>query len=214
MTRKLLIAIPSYETMRVEFSRSLMALETRLNELKVWYEVKIIDGTLVHIARDRLATHAVNNEFTEVLWIDSDMVFSPEIYEDLSEHGKDFVCGNFISRHHPYVSCIFSKLLPPERIYDFGAGDLMRVAGCGFGCVWMKAQVLRDVLMNENGQAFIPDPKLGEDLAFCMRAKKAGYEIWCDPTARVGHVASVVIWPEDGQRMRGEIQGLDGKTIN
>ena len=77
----------------------------------------------------------------------------------------------------------------------------------------MKTQVLKDVLINNNGQAFIPDPKLGEDLAFCQRARASGSQIWCDPTVRIGHVAKIVIWPEDGSRMRGEIQGLDGKKV-
>ena len=209
---KLLIAIPSFDTMRVEFVRSLMGLMAKLNADGIYYEVKILDGTLVHVARDRLAKHAVNNEFTEVLWIDADMVFAPEIYEDLSMHGKDMVCGTFISRHSPYVSCLFKTLIPPERVTEYG-DDLFQVAGCGFGCVWMKTQVLKDVLLNNDGQCFIPDPKLGEDLAFCQRARSSGYHIWCDPTVRIGHVGHVTIWPEDGDRMRGDIQGLNGKRI-
>ena len=212
MTRKLLIAIPSFDTMRVEFVRSLMGLCEKLHSDGVWFEVKILDGTLVYIARDRLAKHAVNNGFTEILWLDADMVFAPEIYEDLTVHGKDMVCGTFISRHSPYVSCIFNVLYPPERVTDFGS-DLFRVAGCGFACVWMKAQIAKDVMLNTNGKCFLPDEKLGEDLAFCQRARAAGYEIWCDPTVRIGHVGSVTIWPEDGSRMRGDIQGLEGKKI-
>ena len=62
---KLLIAVPSYETMRVEFVRSLVELEDQLRASGVWYEVKIISGTLVHIARDRLASHAINNGFDD-----------------------------------------------------------------------------------------------------------------------------------------------------
>ena len=27
----------------------------------------------------------------------------------------------------------------------------------------------------------------GEDVSFCLEAIKAGFEIWCDPTIRVGH---------------------------
>ena len=37
--------------------------------------------------------------------------------------------------------------------------------------------------------------KYGEDLAFCWRVKEIGKEMWCDPTARVGHIAHVPIWP-------------------
>ena len=33
----------------------------------------------------------------------------------------------------------------------------------------------------------------GEDAAFCIRAKEYGYEIWIDPTVKLGHVGQTVI---------------------
>ena len=209
---KLLIAIPSYEGLQPEFVRSLTVLEQKLRDDNVWFEVKIIPGTLVHIARDRLAKHAVNNGFDEVLWIDDDMVFDSHLYEDLKMCGKDMVCGLFVSRHYPYVSCLFKSILPVERINEY-PDEAFRVAGCGFGCVLMKTQILKDVMVSHDGKCFVPDQKLGEDCAFCYRATGLGHEIWCEPTARVGHVAKIVIWPEDVERFRGNIQGLEGKTI-
>ena len=73
--------------------------------------------------------------------------------------------------------------------------------------------MLKDVLERHDGRCFIQDDKLGEDLAFCLRANRCGYQIWCDPTVRIGHVGHIVIWPEDGDRMRGDIQGLEGKKV-
>lgn len=217
MEMKLLIAIPSYETMRVEFVTSLMRLVDRLHKDGVNHEVKIIAGSLVHIARDRLARHAVNNDFTHVLWIDSDMVFEPTIFEDLAFPDKDMICGLFISRHNPYLNVIFKRATAGE-IERFKDGeipsDTFRVAGCGFGCVLMKTCVLRDVMVSNRGAVFLPTPALGEDLAFCERAIGAGHDIWCEPTARVGHIGSVAIWPEDGPRLRGDIQGLEGKVFD
>lgn len=209
---KLLIAIPSFDTMRAEFVRSLMLLTEKLHEDGIHFEIKILTGTLVHVARDRLAQHAVNNDFSHVLWIDSDMVFDRYVFEDLLMTGKDMVCGLFISRHSPYLSCVFSKLYPAERISEY-PNDIFKVAGCGFGCVLMKAQILKDVMLSNDGKCFVPEQKLGEDLAFCQRAAGCGYEIWCEPTVRVGHVGSLVIWPEDGARLRGEIQGMDGRKL-
>lgn len=209
---KLLIAIPSYEGLQPEFVRSLTELESQLREDNVWFEIKIISGTLVHTARDRLAQHAVKHHFDEVLWIDDDMVFDCHLYEDLKMCGKDMVCGLFVSRHFPYVSCLFRSLMPVERISVY-PDEAFKVAGCGFGCVLMKTQILADVMNNNGGKCFVPDQKLGEDVAFCQRATKLGYEIWCEPTARVGHVGRIVIWPEDVERLQGNIQGLDGKPI-
>ena len=209
---KLLIAIPSYEGLQPEFVRSLTELESQLREDNVWFEIKIISGTLVHTARDRLAQHAVKHHFDEVLWIDDDMVFDCHLYEDLKMCGKDRVCGLFVSRHFPYVSCLFRSLIPVERISVY-PDEAFKVAGCGFGCVLMKTQILADVMNNNGGKCFVPDQKLGEDVAFCQRATNLGYEIWCEPTARVGHVGRIVIWPEDVERLQGDIQGLDGKPI-
>ena len=209
---KLLIAIPSYEGLQPEFVRSLTELETKLREDNVWFEIKIISGTLVHAARDRLAQHAVNKEFDEVLWIDDDMVFDRHLYEDLKMCGKDMVCGLFVSRHYPFVSCLFRSLNPVKRITEY-PDEAFRIAGCGFGCVLMKTRILKDVMLNNGGKCFVPEQKLGEDCAFCVRAAAAGYEIWCEPTARVGHVGRIVIWPEDVERLQGNIQGLEGKKI-
>ena len=209
---KLMIAIPSYRDLQPEFVRSLVDLEEKLHEDNVWYEVKIITGTLIHTARDRLAQHAVNNGFDEVLWLDDDMVFDRYLYEDLKMCGQDIVCGLFVSRHFPYVSCVFSSLQPVERITEY-PDEAFRVAGCGFGAVLMKAQILKDVMVNNGGKCFVPEQKLGEDCAFCVRATNAGYEIWCEPTARVGHVGRIVIWPEDVERLRGEIQNMEDKKL-
>jgi len=33
----------------------------------------------------------------------------------------------------------------------------------------------------------------GEDVSFCLDAKEAGFEIWCDPRVRVGHEKTRVI---------------------
>lgn len=214
MIRKLLIAIPCYDSMRPEFVQSLVALEDRLRRDGVPFEVKIIPGTLVYMARDALARHAVNNDFTHVLWLDADMVFGDSILEDLTMSGKDMVCGLFISRHNPYLSTIFAQLSPEViRITEF-PDEAFRIGACGFACVFMRVEILRDVLNNNNGKCFLPTGRLSEDLAFCERARCQGYEIWCEPTARVGHVGPVVIWPEDGERLRGDIQELDGKKLD
>lgn len=209
---KLLIAVPCYETLRAEFARSLMDLVQWLHENRVNHEVKIISGTLVYGARDKLAKHAVNHGFDEVLWIDSDMVFDRYLYEDLKMCGKDMVCGLFISRHYPYVSCLFSSIRPVERITEYPE-NAFEVVACGFGAVLMKAQILKDVMVNGSGKCFVPEQDLGEDVAFCKRARDLGYHIWCEPSARVGHVGNVIIWPEDAERLRGEIHGAEGKKI-
>ena len=35
-----------------------------------------------------------------------------------------------------------------------------------------------------------------EDVSFCLRARQAGFEVWCHPGVRVGHVGVFVAWPD------------------
>ena len=202
MIKKLLIAIPCYDTLRAEFAKSLIALMAKLTRDNVWYEVKIISGTVVHTARDNLAKHAINNGFSHVLWLDADMVFSPTILEDLAFSGEKFVTGIAAARRPPHCMCIFRNLdinhLDRYEL-DEMPNEPFRIAGCGFACVLIETEILEAVLHHFK-TCFLPSADYGEDLAFCLRATQMGYKIWADPSVRLGHIGHITIWPEDHEK--------------
>ena len=190
---RLLIAVPSTGLMAADFVKSLIQLTEHLQREGIAHHVEITAGTLVYLARNSLACKAINENFTHLLFLDSDMVFHETIVEDLLFCGKDFVCGAFQSRRPPYGSCIFKSLKPVERVKEYGI-EPFRVAGCGMACTIISTEVLKQV-QTKYGACFQPTPEFGEDLAFCWRAAESGAELWCEPTARVGHIAQVPIWP-------------------
>ena len=77
----------------------------------------------------------------------------------------------------------------------------------GFGWLLIQKGVFED--FDENGKKKIEYPwfapkmqvfesgnvqdMCGEDVSFCLDAKEAGYEIWCDPRIRVGHEKTRII---------------------
>ena len=194
---RLLIAVPNTGLMQADFVKSLLGLTQHLGREGISHHVEIVAGTLVYFARNQLACKAINENFTHILFIDSDMVFHETIVEDLLFCGKDFVCGAFQSRRRPYNSCVFTSLKPLERVKEYGM-EPFRVAGCGMACTLISTEILREV-QTKFGNCFDPENiegvSYGEDLAFCWRALKTGAEIWCEPTARCGHIAHVPIWP-------------------
>ena len=204
---KLLIAIPTLDFLHFEFVESLTKLIMHLNQQGIRFEVKYISGTLVYVARDKLAGYAINNDFTHVLWLDSDMVFTETIVEDLLDCDKDFVTGIYHTRRKPFISCVFKRIVPVERFPEYPK-ETFRIGGCGFGCVLVKTSVLKDVQMNYE-TCFLPLAGFGEDLAFCVRAQDLGYKLWCEPTVRCGHVGHIAIWPEDQERWKSEISNYD-----
>ena len=194
MGNRLLIAIPTTDYVPADFVKSLAKLQQELGRRGVAYDVEVQSGTLVYIARNRLANKAINDHYTHVLWIDSDMVFNEKIYEDLMDVGKEMVCGAFVSRRPPYGPCIYSSIEENaiEKVKNFGTRPF-RVDGCGFALVLTSVELLQAVTQ-KFGTCFQPTPYYGEDLAFCWRVKQLGLEIWCEPTVRPGHIAHVPVY--------------------
>lgn len=199
----------------VEFMRSLLNLLMRLKEQKVDFALEIQSGTLVYTARERIAHKAINEHYTHVLWLDSDMVFSPDLLDDLMFCGKDFVTGVYHARRKGYASVIFTKLdfgeldgiAQFERCESYPA-ETFEIAGCGFGCVLIKTEILEGVCMNK-GVCFTPTPNFGEDLAFCKRATDLGYHIWCEPSVVCGHIGHIAIYPEDYENWKTTISNYN-----
>lgn len=194
---KLMVAVPTTDYVHADFMKCLVDLMANLHRQKINADVKIVPGTLVYIARNRLACEAINGGYTHVLWLDSDMIFDKNVVDDLMFCGKEMVCGAFVSRRPPYQPCIFSSLEKGqiEKIKDFGTQPF-KVAGCGFACVLTEVQLLKDVQM-KYGTCFTPTEYYGEDLAFCVRVGNIGREIWCDPSVRPGHIAHVPVYAGD-----------------
>ena len=204
---KLLIAVPSLDIMRAEFVQSLIGLVQRLDRDGMTADVKIMTGTLVHVARDRLAAHAINEGYTHVLWLDSDMVFDDELVYDLQFAHKPIVTGIARARRYPYLSCVFKNLVTLDRFEEYPT-DTFKIGGCGFACVLMETDVLIRV-KERFGTCFLPTARLGEDLAFCERAAACGFELWAEPGAKLGHVGNIVIYPDDAEYLRGLNTGGD-----
>lgn len=192
---KLMVAVPTTDYVNAEFMKCLVNMGMKLARDGVKADVQVIGGTLVYIARNRLANRAIRDGYTHVLWLDSDMTFSENIVDDLLFCGKEMVCGAFVGRRPPYGPCVYSDISDPGnmiQVKDFGT-EPFRVDGCGFATVLTAVSLLKDV-QDKFETCFRPNERYGEDLAFCDRVKQLGREIWCDPTVRPGHIALVPVY--------------------
>lgn len=194
---KLLIAIPTYDYMHFQFVDCLTALIRRLDSDGVNFTLCFQGGTLVYVGRDKIARKAIDGGFTHMLWLDSDMIFTDDILDDLMYCKKPFVSGIYHGRRSPHLSCIFNEIWPAVDRWE-GSNyppEAFKIAGCGFGCVLVSTEIVKAVY-DKNGTAFFPMRELGEDLAFCKRAADCGYEIWAEPSVRLGHIGHITVFPE------------------
>lgn len=207
---RLLVGIPSYDYIHAEFVKCLKDLTTNLARAGVRFDIQINNGTLVYIARDKIAHKAINEGYDRVLWLDADMIFRPTIFGDLMDTGKDFVTGIAHSRRPPYASCVFKNIDDLSHLarfdYDEYPREPFQVKGCGFACVLIKTEILQAVNAYYK-TCFLPEAEWGEDLTFCRRAGALGYEIWADPFVRLGHIGHDIIWPETHKEYLERVNG-------
>ena len=209
---KLLICIPTLDYVHADFMKCLTKLVLKLKEDGVDFDVDIISGTLVYSARDKLARRAIRDKFTHTLWLDSDMIFTEDVLEDLMFSGEGFVSGIYHTRRPPHGSCIFKdiRLDSIERYDDCDyPSNTFEIAGCGFGCVLIETRIIETVL-EQFGEAFLPTHGLGEDIAFCRRVHSAGIKMFCEPGVRLGHIGHIAIYPEDRARYMEQLGGKNG----
>lgn len=209
---KLLIGVPTLDYVHVEFMQCLMKLALKLKGQGVPFDIDIESGTLVYFARDRIAKKAINEGYTHVLWLDSDMIFNDDLVDDLMFCGKSFVTGIYHARRKGYASVIFKDISinSIERFEEY-PNDTFQIAGCGFGCVLTETELLKAVCMNM-GTMFTPLPDLGEDIAFCKRATDLGYKLWCEPSVVCGHIGHITIYPEDHELWKKTVSNYDEVT--
>lgn len=193
--QRLLIAIPTVDYIHFRFVESLSKLQKHLGALDIDYDAAFQSGTLVHLNRDALARKAWLNGYSHALWLDADMVFEPAAFDALVEADRDICCGVFRGRHDGELKlAMYSSFKPPVRMEALpDTNEPFEIAGCGFAFVLMRWEVLEDVLKNNDASGFRPTASLSEDLAFCDRAAKRGWEIYCQPKAHVGHIGQIVI---------------------
>jgi len=151
-----------------------------------------------------------NLKYDYQLWIDSDIVFDTEKFYKLLAMEKDIAAGWYCTEDgrtssvaHWLEEGDFRKnggVMNHETLESLSKRKKpFTVDYTGFGWVLIKNGVFEKLpypwfapkmQVFESGEV---QDMCGEDVSFCLDAMDAGYEIWCDPTIRVGHEKMRVI---------------------
>lgn len=195
-----MIAVPAMDMVHTDFMRSAVGLQHR-GETQFTFS----QASLVYDGRNLLANMAIDGDFDRVLWLDSDMLFEPDLEERLHrdlDEGKEMVSALYFSRKPPLRPVVYRDIamdivgegrqMPrADSFLDYPEASVFPVAGCGFGACMMTTELLREV-RDRYGLPFSPMPGFGEDLSFCLRVKELGHTMWCDSRIAVGHVGTAV----------------------
>ena len=172
-----------------------LSLIAALSDLKCDFLLSPQNGPYLDDNREASASDARADESDYLLFVDTDMAFPPFALRQLIEAKKDVIGANYYEKRLPLVSTVKMANAKGELLQDneHVRMDLptepFPVAGLGAGLLCINMQRMVE-MMAPPYFAFADQHgfRMGEDLAFCTRARKAGLQVWCDPTIPVAHI--------------------------
>ena len=158
----------------------------------------------------------------DYLWfMDDDHAFSPDLLWRLLAWEKDLVVPVCLMRTHPYYPVTFAERMSDDEngkarylpVYfpDQPDSGLIKLEAGGCAGMLIHRRVLEAIEPPWFEYGFA-----SEDLIFCQKAKEAGFTLYCDLAARLGHITTAVVWPSndaDGEWCVGFNIGRDTNLV-
>ena len=202
--KKILIAVPTAKYIEVDTFKSIYDLEIPTPKGHVGYETFFQYFYGYNIEQIRNLVVSKMEYFDYLFFVDSDIVLPSDTLTKMLKHDKDIVSGVYIQRKPDvqvvelYQSNNRGGLMniPFEKIRN---PQLYEIAGCGFGCVLIKAEVLRKIEYPHFRYTMADVDTIGEseDTYFCRKAREAGFKVWVDSSIICDHIGSRVFRPTE-----------------
>lgn len=194
---KILIAVPTYETISADTFKSIYDLDTGDHEVAFDFT----RGYDCAKARNDIARKAVSNNFDYVLMVDSDIILPENTIKYMTEDPTDILLGCYLHGHkdNKHEIELFKYKQPgyKERYTyaELTSAPRIIVKAGGFGCAFVKVDVFRKLAfpyfkfeVHSNGDI------TGEDIYFCQSAMAKGFKIFADTRVRCGHLQKYFLY--------------------
>lgn len=212
MTKKLFIALPCHETVDPHFFASMLNLKISAEISSNLVISPLFGDSAIGRARNTLTARFLKSDCTDLLFIDSDLVFDMNHINRILSHKEDVVGGVYFKKSEggPQIVCNGMDTETPCR-----ADAMQEVKYVGTGFLKVSRHAF-EVLIAEYGDELwytsdsskekeydfwkmgvftFPDNTrrwLSEDWAFCEMWRRSGGQVWMDTRCILGHSGNVV----------------------
>jgi hypothetical protein len=211
-TKGIVVATPAYGgQVTVNYTNSLIRSSSLFQQYGLKLHVMFLcNHSLVTMARNRIVAEIFKNDkydWDSIVWIDSDISWTPDDLLKLSLHDEDVVAGTYRKKidHgcHFTVKLIEGKEEPDDR-------GLIEVHSVGTGFLRVSKKAMQDVMDHEKitytekitqpnahpgdlqvknvfESGYKDGGMLSEDFFFCAKLRDRGYKIMLDTKIDLGH---------------------------
>jgi hypothetical protein len=208
--RKIFFGLPAYDfKIAVKTATSLLRFAMAAQQHGIQIQIGSICGcSVVSKARNSIVADFLESDCTDLMFIDSDITFEPEaIFRLMAWAGdpkKGIVAAIPVSRK-PGKTFISTLDTDEDGSVVMNGMGLVRATRAATAFMLIQRSVLTDLdaahpeweywddKSQKKQKSFFdfkstPSGYIGEDYLFCDRAREHGYEVWIDPTIKLGHL--------------------------
>ena len=203
MSIDVVVGYVSAGTVETEFHDSLLHL---VLERGIGGRICAKSGPRIASARNQVVRSFLDQTDKDWLWmVDTDMVFGPDTLQQLLDTNREIV-GALCYGQSEQTEKTFPVI---HRFTDTGMrlvksppkNKLIEVDATGAACLLIHRSVLEKMQANADNPLYpwfqegrtLANLEVGEDVAFCLKAKEQGFSVWVHTGIKVGHKKSHII---------------------
>ena len=176
-----------------EFTECLLGLTTRM---PVNTQVRFKVGPDRGVSRDWLVADSLERGSEWILFLDDDHSFPSTLLMQLLSHEEPIVASLYLLRQPPFWPIAYESksadgLYTALDLKGCEGSGLVPVVAAGTGGMLIRSEVFYEI----EPPWFLHTDEHSEDLYFCDRAIAAGFPIFVDLEARLGHITPVNVVP-------------------
>ncbi len=187
---KLAIAFPVHGDMKVETA---FALTEAVRTLPWPTGLAAEPGPYVHRNRERLCETAIEDGYSHLLFIDTDVMFPINGIQRLAVHDVDLVGAMYNKKYKPKPPGLEVPRTTTVLLFDKKLKTLptltekFKCDAIPTGFMLIRLSCLKDIPRPWFDVEMLPT-FIGEDVYFCRKLRDHGIDVWCDPTIPVAHI--------------------------
>lgn len=180
---RILISLPSGGYIRIETVKALLDMLKATNNIV--FDIDCPMSCYIHANREKSVEYALDNQADYILFIDGDVVPARNGLTKLLSLNVPICGGVYNTKEENSVPAVLLFEPLPEK-----PQQPIKVDALPAGFLLIKMEVFRKI----DRPWFFFEPEMagksmvGEDVYFCRKARKYGYDIWLDPTIEIGHM--------------------------
>lgn len=159
---------------------------------------------LIQYAREQFAKSVMEMGADYLFMVDDDMLAPPDLFYRLAAHDKDICAALAFTRNPDHKPVIYDVLEGKDPVtkqayyvnkfaINYPRNTLVQCDAVGFGAVLIKRRVIEAMKV----PMFMGMMGCGEDITFCYKAKKLGFEVWMDTSVKLGHLGTPTVITEE-----------------